>query len=586
MYIIPLLVLWSVNLYSGSRIFKCSETLDNPYGICSHISRVGWDYEYCDGDIAVIKKLGIGNVRTDFDFAEGKDRISGPFKVWDLITRKCNDAGIEILPIITQPVNKTRLDDWKSDISGIVSRYRGMRYWEIINEPDIAYKNAKWPSAGEYAELLDKAYSSVKRSNSKATVLSGGFGQSQDDYFPAVIERKPKFDVLNIHYYDTKQAPETFWNYLKFIGGEMASNGISCPVWLTETGYSTVGYGFGQEDFFNATLPKALSKLGCRASVVKVAVVSDIRRGFIVPGDVLDENVFKNVTYITLDEIEGLNPAKVPVLIPTLDESFPMEFIRPLLDYVRKGGTIVLHGGAPLFYDRLLDGTGRNVAVGDKYLADFHLAVQFPWQVSAKLKGVPENSRYLLQSKLSGRDSLIPLTLSEDGKNVVSGIYRLNSSLKGNIIVNADVDERGVCYKAQAERLPRMFLISFAAGMEKVFWYHLRSFEKDMKDFESHLGIVHRDFTAKPAYYSYKTLVQMCPDRSTRPKLDISEDGVFEAKWRRPDGAGVTAVWTCGKKVPCDYSLNRNTLAYDAYGKPVTTKRITASSNITYIVSR
>lgn len=584
MYIIPLLVLWSANLYSGSRLFKCSETMDNPYGICSHISRAGWDYEFRDEDIAVMNRIGIGNVRTDFDFAEGKDRLSAPFGVWDNITGNCKEKGIDILPIIEKPSGKYVRRDWTKYISTIVSRYPGLKNWEIINEPDNSFKNTGWPSPKEYSEALLAAGKSVKKASRNASVLSGGFAQPQDEYFADVLggTDQGSFDILNIHYYNLKQAPETFWHQMKYICRQMSTNGISKPVWLTETGYSTVGYGFSQEDFFNETLPRALLKLGYRASSVTVAVVSDFQRGYVVPSDVLDETVFRKISFVTLDEIDGLNPQKVPVLIPTLDEGFPMEFIQPLLSYVRRGGTIVLHGGAPLYYDYLLDGTCRKAVVGDRFLPDFHIAIKFP----ENAPGVVDYSRYLIASRLSGKDSLVPLVLSKDGKNIVSGIYRLNSNLKGNIIVNADFGESGVCYKAQAERLPRMFLVSFAAGLEKVFWYHLRSFERDVNDFESHLGIVHKDFSPKPAYYSYKTLVEMCPDKSTRPTLDIEDDGLFVSKWRRPDGAGVTAVWTCGKKVPCDYSLNRNTLAYDAYGKPVTTKKIIASPNITYIVSR
>lgn len=583
-----ILLLLSINPHARDRLFPCSETMDSPYGICSHISRPGWDYECRDRNIALMKQLGISNVRTDFDFTPGEDRTSASFRIWDKVTRQCREYGIAMLPIITRPVNRERISDWRNDISEIVSRYDRIRNWEIINEPDIAFKNNGWPSDKEYSAILPLAYTAVKKSRPDASVLSGGFAQCQNDYFSDVLKsaRKNAFDILNIHYYNAKQAPEVFWQYLRHIRNVMDLNNISCPVWLTETGYSTVGYGTGKEDFFNMTLPAALDQLDCPLSKVTVALVSDFEKGFAVPGDVLDEIIYKRIIYVSLDEIGDLDPQKVPVLIPTMDETFPMGYIHHLLSYVKRGGTIVFHGGSPLFYNHSLDGTGREEAVGDRYLADFHIGIRFPWTLNSKIKNIPKDSRYLLSSNLSENDVLIPLIMSEDGKNVISGIYRFDSDLKGNIIVNSEIGAKGISNRAQAERLPRIYLMSFAAGVEKVFWYHLRSFEKDPDDFESHLGIVHKDFSPKPSYHTYKTLVEMCPDKSTRPTLKITEDGVFVSEWIRPDGSTVTAVWTSGKKAGFDYKVDRRTVLYDAYGNPIESKKITASSNITYIVSR
>lgn len=95
----------------------------------------------------------------------------------------------------------------------------------------------------------------------------------------------------------------------------------------------------------------------------------------------------------------------------------------------------------------------------------------------------------------------------------------------------------------QSIRLPRIFIISFACGIEKVFWYKTRSNEINKNDKECFLGLVHKDYTPKPAYYSYKTLIKMCPNRSTRPKLE-KNGNVYSATWKRPDGKNVWALWT------------------------------------------
>lgn len=76
----------------------------------------------------------------------------------------------------------------------------------------------------------------------------------------------------------------------------------------------------------------------------------------------------------------------------------------------------------------------------------------------------------------------------------------------------------------QARRVARIYLISFAYGVDKVFWYKFRSYEKDPYYTEDNFGIVHSDLTPKPAYYAYKTMTTLCPSGSTRPVLEVSGD--------------------------------------------------------------
>lgn len=73
----------------------------------------------------------------------------------------------------------------------------------------------------------------------------------------------------------------------------------------------------------------------------------------------------------------------------------------------------------------------------------------------------------------------------------------------------------------QARRVARIYLISFAYGVDKVFWYNFRSYEKDPYYTEDNFGIVHSDLTPKPAYYAYKTMTTLCPSGSTRPVLEV-----------------------------------------------------------------
>ena len=73
----------------------------------------------------------------------------------------------------------------------------------------------------------------------------------------------------------------------------------------------------------------------------------------------------------------------------------------------------------------------------------------------------------------------------------------------------------------QARKVACVYLISFAYGVDKVFWYNFRSYEKASYYTEDNFGIVHSDLIPKPAYYAYKTMTTLCPSGSTRPVLEV-----------------------------------------------------------------
>lgn len=141
--------------------------------------------------------------------------------------------------------------------------------------------------------------------------------------------------------------------------------------------------------------------------------------------------------------------------------------------------------------------------------------------------------------------------------------------------------------QTQAERLPRIFLVSFALGVEKVFWYNFRSNELDPNDKECHFGVCHRDYTPKPAYYAYKNLIRMCPYKSTRPQLS-RHGNVYLAQWKRPDGKKVYSVWTSKGQERVGVRVKGGYSCYNLFGHPVQDavagNAIEVSSSVVYIV--
>lgn len=145
--------------------------------------------------------------------------------------------------------------------------------------------------------------------------------------------------------------------------------------------------------------------------------------------------------------------------------------------------------------------------------------------------------------------------------------------------------ENSVSMYTQALRLPRAFLISFALGVDKIFWYNFKASELSENDRECHFGIMHNDYTPKPAYYAYKTLVQMCPHRSTRPVLSY-KDGVYLAKWKRKDKKSIVALWMSKGSKGFTITSSKKYEVFDINGEPINRKDdvVIVSQSIIYIV--
>ena len=172
-------------------------------------------------------------------------------------------------------------------------------------------------------------------------------------------------------------------------------------------------------------------------------------------------------------------------------------------------------------------------------------------------------------------DSLIPL-ISAGTANLrypITGIYKLNSDLKGNIIFQTRMYTKISSDKEseQARRVPRFYLIAFAYGIDKVFWYNLRSREKDLTYSEDNFGLLHRDLSDKPAMQAYRTLTEMCPDGSERPKLEVT-DGLYHAKWHKPDGTEMHALWAPTGNKTVRIQKHSHIKVYDHLGNLVNPK--------------
>ncbi len=113
--------------------------------------------------------------------------------------------------------------------------------YEVWNEPDIKYFNAKDATAKDYVELLKQAYKTIKNNDPDALVLGGALafsGGFLDEMMSAGAGEY--MDALSVHYYLGKEAPEgTARKLLDEKHDILSKHGYEkMPIWVTETGWA------------------------------------------------------------------------------------------------------------------------------------------------------------------------------------------------------------------------------------------------------------------------------------------------------------------------------------------------------------
>ncbi len=561
------------------------EKIDDPYGVCAHVSR--GELEVAPQEFNRMKEAQINWVRTDFDW-NGVEPKQGQwnFSHLDQLMKLAKQEQMNILPILDYDVPWAtpawkNLGAWEDYVTRIVSRYQNdMKYWEVWNEQNGDGFWRDTPSGTNYVPLLKRSYETIKKINPDLVVLYGGtagvpLGYIEDSFKAGAGNY---FDVMNIHPYHWQGTPELMLAEFRDLKALMKKYNLEKkPIWITEVGWSTAL----APRFYREVLPAAFKRIGLDPSQLTVALVNDQKLGFSGAGNFdVKQNLaaFKSTEYITLKELKNISVKKYPVLIPTVGEEFPAQYLPELKSYVKRGGTLILPSGLPFYYDLQLDGKGgaTKVQVNDKYLADFHMG----WDAWWTADGVPKaetyqkpapgfekefqinfkpTNRFLHNRNLKPGDEFIPVIEAgtDNYRAAVMGIYKLNSDLKGNIIVCTTMTASETVPEArQAEMLPRTYLLAMANGVERIFWYNFRSGEWDPEEREAHFGIVRRDqLVPKPSFVAYQTLSRLCPTGSTQPELKVIGNLVYVCNWIRPDGVKVWAIWTAQHPQPVKLTI-------------------------------
>ena len=465
-------------------------------------------------------------------------------------------------------------------------------------------------SAAEYVPLLKSSFHTIKAYNPGHTVLLGAIGDLSKPYFEELLMSGASdyYDVTNFHYYSAKNVPEAILPFYEKANKLLTKYNVEKPVWLTETGYSTFAEGSTEnpDRFYTEVLPQVYKKLGIQCSKKELAVLLDskINKYLRNQDNPAIYSGFKGVKAVGLGDLETLDTRQNPVLMILFGESFPMTYFSGLESYVRRGGTVVFpEGGALLYYDLNLQ-TNELKGVGKNYYKRLHIDCMFTWDAEAKKKGVktrmrglrvsssfPSNytwtdeelssPKYFTEKNLSVGDEMIPIIegYDEGFSSPVAVCYKLNSDLKGNIIIQArNNNGNKISESLQAVRYPRLYLLSFAAGIDKVFAYSLT----DRNQEKGGYGILHKDLSRKPAYDALKTLIEKCPSGSSRPSI-IQNGHQYIASWIKPDGMTVYAVWADRLGTQSSITVGGQAQYYDCNGNKISKRKFKVSPSVVFI---
>jgi polysaccharide biosynthesis protein PslG len=225
-------------------------------------------------------ELGVGWVRADLAWSSIEQKEGEYYWTnFDRVVRLAGERGIRVLPIITYTPRWARssecLDSKKchprdpaeyAHFAGLaVERYapRGVRTWEVWNEPNLRIFWNPGADASGYTELLRAAYTAIHAVDPGATVISGGlaptatgggniapreyleqmYAEGAQGYFDALGFHPYSFPLSPTHYSKTNawsQMNETEWS-IRSIMQENGDGGKK--IWLTEYGAPTGGPG-------------------------------------------------------------------------------------------------------------------------------------------------------------------------------------------------------------------------------------------------------------------------------------------------------------------------------------------------------
>lgn len=593
---------------------------NSPYGVCAHLGG-GEEHQAMPANLIKMREAGIDWARADFSWS-AVERPQGTwhFEHLDHLLENAEKIGIQILPILDYDVAWAtpayqHLDAWKEYVRQVVTRYKDrIRYWEVWNEQNLKSFWREEPNGANYVQLLKVTYETIKEIDPNLVVIYGGLAGVPKAFLEETLQAGAGkyFDVMNIHPYRsglvTFSEAERFLQDIQMVRNTMESYGVSNkPVWITEMGWATPPrLGETTRSIVNA----ALQKLYPNGFHQTIAVICD--KTF-PASRLMNESIWQSlfpektrIQMLSLEEIQSLDLDKYPILMLPPGESFPIQAFETIRDYVKKGGTLILTGGVPLYYDlenNHLAGSWREKLRIDWFAwwtrqgTPEKTSIRVAESAQEALKNFPskEGTRFFGTQFLQNGDEMIPLVCAneKDFTAPVACIYRFQSDFRGNIVVSgfmsdAIVGTNRCTPENQGVFIPQAILLALHNGIEKYFNYEFQAPERDDLDPEHHFGIVHRDLSPKSGYLAYQALTKARPAGSLKrgETWKTEDNSLVCLSWTRPDGKIGYAIWSPDLPVTKKITIRGNLeQCFNYLGKPVENIPIMEfTSGITYFV--
>jgi len=201
-------------------------TMASPdYGIQAFL---WWRTEVAHRDLGLVRDAGFTWVKQWFAWRdiEGQGKGKYDWSTSDRIVEQVEEFGLKLIVRVDHgpewagapPGN---IDNFAAFLSAMATRYKGrIHAYQVWNEPNLAREwGAKAPNAGEYTQMLKKAYQVIKAADPNALVVTAGMAPTTElsqravpdtRFIQAMYEAgaKPYFDMLGAHGAGYKAPPE------------------------------------------------------------------------------------------------------------------------------------------------------------------------------------------------------------------------------------------------------------------------------------------------------------------------------------------------------------------------------------------
>lgn len=230
-------------------------------GLCEDYPEESRTLAHARQDLATARAAGARVLRISFGW-DSMEPSPGKYdwSFWDeYVHMAVDEYGLQLIPYICYTPKWAASDQgdnyWRSPprdpadfarfVEAIVRRYRGrIHSWELWNEPD---NPAYWlGTPHQFAALVRAGSAAVRRADPGARVVLGGIAGELDFLSKLLVDEHlgPDVDVVNIHsYYETwhPSTIEQLPRYVDSAAGLIRETGGRQPLWMAETGYSSVG---------------------------------------------------------------------------------------------------------------------------------------------------------------------------------------------------------------------------------------------------------------------------------------------------------------------------------------------------------